>query len=190
MKWADLENILTRAMQPLKNRVLSMIGRALIKAVDDSQGIQLVQVSALAGENMDKVPRFQEFGFTSNPPEGSEAVLLAVGGTRENVLIVATDKRSVRKLNLASGEAAIYTANGTFVHVKMNGEVHIKGATKVKLETATTEITGNVTVAGNINCAGNVFGGNTDMATIKSNYNSHTHSDPQGGSVSTPSNNV
>lgn len=148
MNQNDLMNFLKRAIQPLKDRVLLMVGRALLTAINDSKDIQQVQLSALAGESMDKVERFQEFGFSSNPPKGSEAIFVSLGGNRENMVIIATEHRTLRFKDLASGEMAIYTDDGTFFHLKKNGQVLLKTATKVTVDAPDTEFTGNVLIKG------------------------------------------
>lgn len=237
-----------RAIKPLKERVFLMIGRAVIAAIDDSKDIQEAQISVLAGESMDRIPRLQEFGFASNPPKDSEAIVVALGGNRENLVIIATDKRTVRFKNLASGESAIYTDDGTYLHLKKGGLVELKAATKLLVDVPDSEFTGNVDIKGTLNVeqattlnstldvtgaatflatmdvtgiatflanvnvtgivaaggftgpmggpmtstvdiqtSGNVTGGGTDLATIKSVFNSHTHNENgTGGGVTDP----
>lgn len=111
----------TRLVAPLKRRVLLMIGRAVIKLVDDAGGIQVVQLVGLDGEILDRVERFQEYGFTSVPHAGAEAVLSAVGGDRSHGLVVAVEDRRYRLKGLAGGEMAIYDDLGQKVHLKRNG---------------------------------------------------------------------
>lgn len=123
MKTQDLINFLNRAIQPLKQRVLLMIGRALIKAVNDAAEIQELQVKSFT--DGDRVQRFQEFGFTSNPPDGTEAIMVALGGNQDNPVIIATEHRSFRKKNLAQGESAIYNKDGSYILLKSGGKIQI-----------------------------------------------------------------
>jgi phage baseplate assembly protein V len=244
MRESDFINAMQRILQPLKARVLLMVGRAIIAAVKDSTSIQEAQLSALKGESLDGVQRIQEFGFTSNPPPGSEAIIVALGGNRENVVIIATDNREVRIKNLASGETAIYTNDGTYIHLKKAGQVEVKAATKLTVDVPDSEFTGNIKVLGkaevvgtskltgavtaeatiaatgnissqanilaagtigaaafagpggsgpvtsteNISTTANVIGGGTDLATVKSTFNTHTHPEngTGGGTTSAP----
>lgn len=149
MKWNDLENVLQRAMKPLRDRVLLLAGRAILTAVNDSENMQFVQLKALAGESLDKIRRFQEFGFTSNPPSGTEAIMISLGGNRENAVIIATDHRQYRFKPLQSGESAIYTDDGTYIVLKKAGEVEIKTATHVNIDVPDATFTGNLLVKGN-----------------------------------------
>lgn len=144
----DLMNFLSRAIAPLKNRVLLMVGRAILTAVKDDKTIQQVSIQALANEALEKVERYQEFGFSSNPPAGTEGIMLSIGGNRGNSVIIATDNRATRKKNLLSGESTLYTDDGTYIYLKKNGLVEIKTATKVLIDAPDTEFTGNVLIKG------------------------------------------
>lgn len=239
----DFINFLNKAMAPLKTRVQLMVGRAVLMASKDSGGIQTWQIQGLEGETFDGVPRVQEFGFSSNPPKGTDAIMVAVGGSRESLVVIATDHKTYRFKNLETGESVLYTSDGTHIHLKKDGQIEIKTATKVTIDTADVEITGNLKVAGTSNLVGkvtaddeieaakdistamnvkaaiavqtplvqagaysgpaggapgvnttepivtsstvtasNVTGGGTDMATLKSAHNTHTHNGVQSGS--------
>ncbi len=111
---------------PLQRRLMLMVGRAVIEAVDDGQKVQVLQLSLLADEVRDEVERFQEYGFTSVPPKGAEAILVCVAGDRAHGIVIATDDRRYRPKGLAEGESAMWTKDhGKRVHAKSNGEVHI-----------------------------------------------------------------
>lgn len=114
----------TKLIAPLKRRVLLMIGRAIIQLVDDSGGIQVVQLVALDGEILDRVERFQEYGFTSVPHPGAEGALTAVGGDRSHGLLVAVEDRRYRLKGLAGGEVAIYDDQDQKVHLTRGG-IHV-----------------------------------------------------------------
>lgn len=143
-----------RAIKPLKDRVLSMIGRAIITAVNDSGDLQSLQIKVMAGESMEKIARFQEFGFSSNPPSGTEGILLALGGNRENAVIIATEHRAFRFKSLQSGESILYTDDGTTIHLKKNGEIELKTSLKVTIDAPDTLFKGNAKVEGNLEVEG------------------------------------
>lgn len=156
MKSNDLVNFIRRAMEPLKTRVQLMVGRAVLLASNDGTTIQTWQIKALNGETFDGVPRVQEFGFASNPPKDTDGIIVSVGGSRESMVIIATDHKKLRFKNLTNGESAIYTDDGTHIHLKKDGQVEIKTATKVTIDTADVEITGNLKVVGTSNLVGKV----------------------------------
>ncbi len=154
MKPSDFINALQRAQAPLKNKVQLMIGRAIIAAAKDDGKINSLQIKALAGESFDQIRRFQDFGFTSMPPVGTEAVILAMGGNRENLVVVATDHRASRTTGLLPGESAIYTDDGTVMKFKKSGNVELTTATKVLITCPLSEITGNVKIGGTLEVTG------------------------------------
>ncbi len=104
-----LVSTVERLLWPLRRRVLLMVGRGVVRLVDDAPGRQTLQVEALAGEILD-AERFQPYGLTAHPPGGSEAVVLAVGGMRQHPIVVAAEDRSVRPRDLPPGTVALYTA--------------------------------------------------------------------------------
>ena len=94
-----------RLSRELRRRVMMMIGRAVLKVIDDSTGLQIVQVEALAGEVIDRAERIQSYGFTSHPLPGADALVLAVGGMRQHPVVLVDDRRH-RLKDLEEGEVA------------------------------------------------------------------------------------
>jgi phage baseplate assembly protein V len=105
-------------LRPLSTRVANLAARALVSLVKDSTKLQTLQLRILDGEVREGAERFQEYGFTSVPLDGAEAVVLSVGGRRDHLLVVAVDDRRHRKKDLAAGEVALYTDEGAAVHLK------------------------------------------------------------------------
>lgn len=133
-----IKQMVMQFIEPVQNRIMMAIARGVIESVNDSGGIQTIKSSFLAGENRDGVERFQNFGFTSNPPANSECVAVFVGGNREHGLIVALDDRASRLKGLAPGESAQYNASGDKWHLKANG--NLEGALGGNLEVALTKL--------------------------------------------------
>lgn len=97
----------------LFRRMALVVGRAVLEVVDDERQIQAVQLQALDGEVVDGAERFQQYGFTSHPHPGAEAVLLALGGERQHPIVPAIDDRRYRPRGLAEGEVCLYTSEDT-----------------------------------------------------------------------------
>lgn len=152
---------LARLVDPVRRRVRLMVSRAVLQLIDDAPRLQEGQVTLLRGEVRSGVERFQEYGFTSVPLPGAEAVVLFVGGSRDHGVIVAADDRRHRPSELAPGEVMIYDDRGKFVHLKANGDVHVGGIRL--LVDADVQINGDVEVAGNIHATGTIIddSGNT-----------------------------
>lgn len=188
-----------KIVAPLQRRVMMAISRAVINSVDDSKSIQKIQISLLADEVIDRLERIQEYGFSSAPLPGAEAVALFVGGNRDHGVVIATDDRRYRKKTLVNGEVALYTDQGDYIHFKREGTIEILASTKVKVTApvveivASTQVTitsplvhmsGNLTVTGDI-AAATIEASGVGIASIKSTFNSHTHTET-GGTTSAP----
>ena len=101
----NISEIVNQLMAPLRQRVLLMIGRAVILAVGED-GLRL---SLLEGEETEGVPQMQEYGFASNPLEGCAALAAFQGGNRDHGVVVATEDPRFRPQGLEPGETVIYT---------------------------------------------------------------------------------
>lgn len=153
---------LQKLIRPLATRIANMVSRAVVTRVDDATKVQAVQLDLLAEETRDDVERVQNYGFTSVPLEGAEAVVLFVGGRRDHGLVVAVDDRRYRMKGLESGEVAIYTDEGDSVVIRRGGIVEVTAATKVVLSAPTVELAGS---ADAVALASKVA---TDLNTLKS----------------------
>jgi len=132
---------LQKLIQPLRNRVMLMVARGVLRLCNDSGGLQHAQVSLLEGELRDKVERVQDYGFTSVPLPGAEAVTLFVGGNRDHGLIIKVDDRRYRLTGLKGGEVALYTDEGDSIHLQRQNIIRVK--TKKWVVDAEDEVTIN-----------------------------------------------
>lgn len=160
------------AIGRLYRRLLMVFGRALINAVNDGGGLQLMQIQLGKDEIRDGTPRFAEYGFTSNPKPGARAIAVFMGGDRSNGAVVATDDPRYRPTGLKSGEVVIYDDLGQKVYLTRTGIV-----IDAPLGLA---ILGNLVVTGAITASEEVKAFNVHTVSA------HTHPDPQGGSTGTP----
>jgi phage baseplate assembly protein V len=174
-----------RAMGPLARSIGMMVGRGVVQVVDDAGGCQLVQLSLLYNELRDQVERMQEYGFTSNPLPGAEAVMVCVGGERAHGLIVALGDRRFRLKALQPGEVALYTDEGDKIVLKREhnieidtGTLTVNATTKVIFNTPRAEFTGDVidqTGSGNAHT----------VAVMRQIHNNHLHPGVQVGGGNT-----
>ena len=140
---------LAKLIAPLRRRVSLMVGRCVVNIVNDALKMQGVQISLLTDETRDNVERLQNYGFTSNPKPGAEAVALAVGGTRNHAVVIACDDRRYRLTGLASGEVAMYTDEGDKIVLKRGRIIEITAGTKIRCIAPLVEMTGDLDVTGN-----------------------------------------
>lgn len=162
-----------RLMAPMKRRVMLMIGRAVVNLINDGAKLQALQVSLLEGEVRDRVERFQEYGFTSHPHPGAEAVSASVMGNRDHCVVIAVDDRRYRLQGLEQGEVAIYTDEGDQIVIKRGGTILVKAATKVRIESPMLECTGEI----KDRCDSD---GKT-MEQMRNTYNAHVHPENDSG---------
>lgn len=171
----------TRLLAPLRTRIANLVSRAVVELIKDSTGLQVMQVSALDGETREALERFQQYGFTSVPLGGAEAVVLFVGGRRDHGLVLSVDDRRYRKKSLEAGEVAIYTDEGDYLLMSRGRIVEIQAGTKVRINAPIVEITGDLNVSGTVSDM------NGSMAEMRTKYNSHNHPTAPDGPVSPPS---
>ena len=105
-------------MGPLVETVRALFGRlrllvsfARVLRVDATTPLISYELEGFLGELRSRVPHVGTYGFQSVPPEGSQAVALAVGGDRGNMVVVGTEDRATRPA-LLDRETQIYTAGG------------------------------------------------------------------------------
>ncbi len=152
------------AIERLYRRLMMMIGIGRITSVNDGGAIQFLQAQLGADEICDNTPRMAEFGFTSNPPPGSDAVLAFMRGDRSSGIVIATGNKTFRLKSLAPGEAALYDAFGKYVKLTQTGivieaagqsvtvndasAVTVNATTSVTINSPTTKISGTLEVDG------------------------------------------
>lgn len=127
---SPINHIVRRLLAPLKRRVELMIGRGVLRAVNDQLKMQEVQISLLSDELRDGIERFQTYGFTAHPHPGAEGIYLSLGGLRNHGVVIAIDDRRYRIKSLAEGEVAIYTdedagADGHRIVLKRGAKVEV-----------------------------------------------------------------
>lgn len=164
---------MNKYIQPIKARLSNMVARGTLGTVGDGSKLQTGQVNLLADEVKDGVERFQQYGFTSVPHAGAEAVVLFPGGTRDHGLILAVDDRRYRLTGLQGGEVALYTDEGDKIVLKRGGIIEMTAATKVRMVTPRLECTGDIID----NCDTQP----RTMASMRQIYDTHTHDGVQTG---------
>lgn len=146
----DIVKVISRAIAPLKRKILLSVAHGLIEATKDDGDLQFIQATYLEGETKNDVRKMHHFGFSSHAPVGSECIAVSVAGNREASVIIATENREFRFKALNDGEVAIYSKEGDFIHLKQNNEIEI--STKTLIVNATDEVTVNTKTA-NVNAS-------------------------------------
>ena len=185
---------MTGVMERLWRRVQLMSSWGRVTFSDDSRTAQLLQVKLNDSETRDDTPRIAEFGLTSRPPEGSDVLVVFLGGDRSKGVVVATAHQASRPKGLLVGETMLYDLWGKSVYLTKDGgivveakgapvtvnnatTVTINAAESVELDTPLLHVTGDI-VAG-----GNITDSVRSMADDRKLFNSHTN----GSGTTTPS---
>lgn len=100
---------LKRFLGPIRRRLMLLLGRAVLVAVNNAGTTQRLQVVALADEVITDVERFQDYGFEGHPWPNAQAAILFMNGNRDAGIVVAVHDRRYRPTDLAQGEVCIYT---------------------------------------------------------------------------------
>lgn len=162
-------------LRSLSNRVKNMLARMVVKLVDDSVKMQLIQASGLLMDDSQEVragiERFQNYGFTSVPLEGAEAAVLFLEGRRDHGIAVVVDDRRYRLKGLQNGEVAIYTDQGDSIVIKRGGTVEVTAATAIHLGGSSHDVA----------LADKVL---TELNKLKTAFDAHTHGP---GTLTSPS---
>lgn len=124
-------------MDPLRNlvgRLVRMVGIGQIRLTKDDGEQQLHQVNINRGgpqdleEVIDDVPRLGQYGLAYCPPDGSEAIVLFVGGRRSSGVVIATGYREERPKNLQPGEAMLFNSLADiWIKLCADGKIRSKG---------------------------------------------------------------
>ncbi|USE78057.1 phage baseplate assembly protein V [Cupriavidus gilardii] len=118
--WRDVDARIKRAVGTIRQAFRGVIGR-----VNSSPAVQLVQAEGLAGEALQDNELMQHYGLTSNPPPGTMAVIVPVGGKTSHGIIIATEHGQYRLKGLKSGEVALYTDEGDAVHLQRGRVIEV-----------------------------------------------------------------
>ena len=153
--------------------------RGKVARVQAGGGVQKIQVEGLDGETVQDLEHAENFGFTSNPPAGSDCVVVPLGGKTSHGIIVTATNGAYRITGLSDGETAVYNADGAKIVLKEGrvmeidcDKLNIKAPSGVNITSEKVECSAVLTAQGQINGnggmavqggSGTTFTGNVDM---------------------------
>lgn len=112
----------------LKDDLFGMIMRGIVTLVDDGKKCQALQLEVLDEDDVvEDVENFQPFGVSFRAPVGSEAIVCAVTGDQNHLVVLGIQNRSKRPKNVKENEGGLYV-NGVYrVFLDENGVVYLGG---------------------------------------------------------------
>ncbi|HDT2145314.1 TPA: phage baseplate assembly protein [Enterobacter roggenkampii] len=166
------------------NRI-RMAFRGVLIRVNSGGDIQTVQGKALATETLQDVEMFQQYGFTSNPPKGSKAIMLPLNGKTSHSIVIATEHAQYRLKNLKSGELAIYTDEGSHIILKRGkiievscDEYIVNAKNKYQVNTVNYDVTASEQASFKtplLKGSDDISDGKSTMNGMRDIYDGHTH---------------
>ncbi|WP_421241674.1 phage baseplate assembly protein V [Aeromonas enteropelogenes] len=172
-----------KLLGPLQRRLRLIADRAIVTLVNDALQRQNLQLKVLADEGADDVERFQNYGHTSVPPAGSEAIVLGIGGARAGLVAIAVEDKSVRPKDLESGDNCLYHLEGHRIILRKDGLLELEAKTviinaseKLTMMSPDTEIQGPLHVTGPISSDEDVKAGDISLS-------GHDHEEGVGAPV-------
>ena len=137
-----------RILRPLRTKVSLLVGRAILAAVNDAEMTQKLKLSLLSDEVATDVERFEEYGFSTYPLEGAEAVAAFLNGNRDHGIVLCVHDRRHRPQDMEEGEVKLYTHEGAHLWLKQDRNLELSGNDMlVQLSGgATVEVSGDATV--------------------------------------------
>ena len=174
-----------RLTNSIKLRIFLALGRGIVTAINNAEGTQKVQITALSRETITDIERFQEYGFETYPFANAEAFGAFLNGNRDHGIILCIHDRRYRPKDLVEGEVCMYTdedSNDFRFHLKRDRIAELKGdKSHETLDTLKY-----------INCDEITLGSDTRAAVRKivderfqTLYNAHVHSGITPGNSNT-----
>lgn len=107
----------------------NQIVRVRLVETDDGDRRQAVRAEGRAremfGGQKRKIPRNQEYGFSTHAPKGSVGTVIVIGGHPDQAMVANLEHPDHRPTDLEEGEVKIYSKFGQVIHLKANGDIAI-----------------------------------------------------------------
>lgn len=120
--------------------------RGVLASLQRNKQVQLLDGEGLSGEQLKSIELFQQFGFSSAPPAGTQIIVLPLGGRTSAAVVIASEHGSYRFELGADGEACVYNQWGDYVHLRQDRTIHLVAQAKVLIDTAVVEINASTSV--------------------------------------------
>jgi phage baseplate assembly protein V len=109
----------------LRSRVNAMVNRSVVSIVNDAMKTQRLQLVILSDETVDDVEHMQPYGLSFVPPNGSEAVALAVRGDRDHTIALCVQNPDERPTGNLARTGGLYTNGEWRVFIDQQGKLHL-----------------------------------------------------------------
>lgn len=191
------ERYLNKLLAPIRRKITGYISRALVSGVIEDLQRQNIQVQIHADESADNIERFQDYGFSSFPPAGSEAIIAALGGNLGNLVALAVEDKKVRPQG-EQDDVFMYHREGHNIRLTKDGKLIItatdviyNASSSFTIISPETLIQGPLHVTGGISTdlgifASGAISSNTDLSAGGISYLGHYHKDAENRNTTAP----
>lgn len=174
---------MNKLLAPVTRKIQSMIGRAVVTYVSEDLQRQNLQLKMQTGESADNIERFQNYGMSSYPPLGSEAIVAALNGNLAKLVAIAVEAKQYRPQG-DLGDVFLYHLEGHNIRLTKDGKLLITATDVIYNATNSfTIISPNTTVQGPLHVTENIT---TDADMIASNISYLGHKHQETDSVTKP----
>lgn len=116
------ETYINKLLAPIRRRITGMLTRAVVSGIVEDLQRQNLQVKMHADESADNIERFQNYGMSSYPPEGAEAIVAALGGALSGLVAIAVEDKKFRPKG-ESGDVFLYHLEGHKIRLTKDGKI-------------------------------------------------------------------
>lgn len=106
------------SLSELMRRIRMMLAHAVVRGMEEDAGLRRLNVSILRDEVKAGVPHYEPYGVSSRPHTGAEALLVFIGGNRDNAAALCVSDRRHRPKDLEPGEVVVFDDQGQEVRIK------------------------------------------------------------------------
>lgn len=154
---AELFQSVSRLLKPIRSKLLLLFQCGVVHRVEQEAHRQTLQVSFDSGDTQNAIRRLQNFGFYSNPPAESEAVIVSPGGNRSAAFAISVESQKGCPTKVEEGECALYSDDGNYLALKKGGKLVIRSQSHELIQ-AIHELTTAVKVLSglSVTCTGGV----------------------------------
>lgn len=114
----------------------TIIRRVIISAIREGK-IKRFDADGLNPDEFLDREFFQQYGLTSWPKANAEGLVIGSGNV---FYLIASDDRAIRLQLTAEGDVALYTDTNNYVLLKANGNMLLKSAAKVTVDSPAVEL--------------------------------------------------
>ena len=117
-----VRRLIAAALAPIRDRLAMMVGRGVLAALEADGGLMKASVVGIDDEVLGERDYVLDYGVSTRPHPGAEALMLFLAGLRSNGMVVRLYDRRYT-LMLQYGEVAIHDDLGQKVHLTRDGIV-------------------------------------------------------------------